>query len=211
MGLYKFMGAQFRRPSGLIGRLVGFSMGRGHKRIYDWTLGLIDIQPADHLLDIGCGNGMAIKLIAERVVEGFAAGIDHSETMVQQSLKLNRANVRAGRVEIISSNVSALPYEDESFDKVCAIESFYFWPDPVANLEEVLRVLKPGGLTFIAMEMSKEMANPQKGALFAAKLNFPIYSGAEIEELLTKAGFSQARFECDREDKRGRLCALGVK
>ena len=211
MGLYKVMGAQFRKPSGLIGRLLGYGMGRGHKRIYDWTLALMDVLPTDHVLDIGCGNGMAVKLIAERAVEGFVVGVDHSQSMVQQSLKLNAAAVRAGWVEITRSDVSALPYDDESFDKVCAIESFYFWPDPVANLEEVLRVLKPGGLTFIAMEMSKEMANPQKGASFAAKLNFPIYSGAEIEELLTKAGFSQARFESDREDKRGRLCALGVK
>ena len=58
----------------------------------------MDIQPTDHVLDAGCGSGVAIKLIAEIAMEGFVAGIDYSETMVQQSRKSNAAAVQAGRV-----------------------------------------------------------------------------------------------------------------
>ena len=49
-------------------------------------------------------------------------------------------------VEISHGNVAVLSYDDESFDKVIGVETFYFWPDPVANLREVRRVMKPGRL-----------------------------------------------------------------
>ena len=126
--------------------LYGHLAARGHRSLTNWAMGFVNIQPPDHALDVGCGGGMAIKLIAGIAVEGFVAGLDHSEDMVQQALKRNAAAARAGRVEIRHGSVAALPYNDESFDKVIGVETFYFWPDPVANLREVRRVMKPGGL-----------------------------------------------------------------
>jgi cyclopropane fatty-acyl-phospholipid synthase-like methyltransferase len=43
----------------------------------------LDVQPTDHVLDVGCGGGMAVKLIAQTAVEGFVVGVDYSEDMVQ--------------------------------------------------------------------------------------------------------------------------------
>lgn len=97
-------------------------------------------------------------------------------------------------------NVAALPYDDESFDKVIAVETLYFWPDPVANLKEVHRILKPGGLVALAMEGSTESPDQQEQIAPAARMEFPICSGAETVEMLTAAGFS-----------RGWLCAQGAK
>lgn len=171
----------------------------------------MDMQPADHVLDVGCGGGMAIKLIARIAMGGFVAGVDYSEVMVQQARKRNAAAVRAGRVEVRYGDISALPFDDESFDKVCAIESFYFWPNPIANLKEVHRVLKPSGLVAIAMEGSKEMPNWRKYVTLADRMGFPFYSGAEMVERLTAAGFSQAWFETVPEKGQGWLCTLAVK
>jgi ubiquinone/menaquinone biosynthesis C-methylase UbiE len=174
-------------------------------------MGFVNIQPPDHVLDVGCGGGMAIKLIAGIAVAGFVAGVDHSEDMVQQALKHNAAAARAGRVEIRHGNVAALPYDDESFDKVIAVETFYFWPDPVVNLQEVRRVMKTGGLVALAMEGSKETPKSQKMAAMTAQMGFPIFSGAEMVEMLTEAGFSRAWFEAVPDKGWGWLCALGVK
>ena len=176
-----------------------------------WAMSFLDVQPADHVLDIGCGGGMAIKLIAQIAVEGFVAGLDYSEDMVQQALKRNAAGVQAGRVEIRCGNVATLPYDDESFDKVISVESFYFWPDPIASLQEIRRVLGPGGMIALAMEGSKETPKRQKLAARAAQMGFPVYSGAEMVEMLTAAGFSRAWFETMPEKGWGWLCALGVK
>ena len=154
---------------------------------------------------------VAIKLIAQIAVEGFVAGIDYSEEMVQQALRRNAAGVHAGRVEIRHGDVAALPYDDESFDKIIATETFNFWPDPVANLQQVRRVMKTGGLVALAMEGSKEAHNWQKLAAQTARMGLSIYSGAEMEEMLTAAGFSRAWFESAPEKGWGWLCALGSK
>ncbi len=210
--VYEIIGAQARKPSGWFGKMVyGHLAAWGHRPLTNWATSFMNIQPDDRVLDVGCGSGVAIKLIAQIAVEGFVAGVDYSEEMVQQALRRNAAAVQAGRVEIRHSNVAALPYDDESFDKVCAIETFYFWPDPVANLQEVRRVMKPGGLVALAMEGSKEAPNWQKLAAQTAQMGFPLYSGAEMVKMLTAAEFSQAQFEAVPDKGWGWLCALGVK
>ena len=210
--MHAIIGTQARKPSGWLGKMMfGHLAAWGHRPLTDWAIRFTDVQPADHVLDVGCGGGMAIKLIAQIVVEGFVAGIDYSEDMVQQARKRNAVAVHDGRVEIRYGNVSALPYGDEFFDKVISVEAFYFWPDPVANLQEVRRVIKPGGLLALAMEGSKEAPNQQRQTALAARMGFPLYSGAEMEEMLAAAGFSRAWFESAPDKGWGWLCALGVK
>ena len=209
--IYEMIGAQARKPSGWFGKITGHSMAWQHKPLIKWAITLMDVQPTDHVLDVGCGSGVAIKLIAKIAVEGFVAGVDYSEEMAQQALRRNAAAVRAGRAGIRHGNVAALPYDDESFDKVIGVETFYFWPDPVANLREVRRVIRPGGLVALVMEGSKESPDQQKQIALAARMEFPLYSGAEVVEMLTAAGFGQAWFESVPDKGWGWLCALGVK
>ena len=212
--LMRTLGSQARKPSGWMGKITGHFTAWEHKPLTRWAIESMDVQPTDHVLAIGCGSGMAIKLIAQIAVEGFVAGVDYSEVMVQQARKRNAAAIRAGRVEIRHGNVLALPYDDESFDKVIAVETFYFWPDPVANLREVRRVMRPGGLVALVMEGSKESSDQQKQtevARIAAQMGFPLYSATQMQEMLTAAGFSRAWFESVPDKGWGWLCALGVK
>jgi ubiquinone/menaquinone biosynthesis C-methylase UbiE len=211
-GFLQLMGRQARKPSGWFGKLVFSHMANwGHRSLTRWTMGFMDLQSDDRVLDIGCGGGMAVKLIAQIATEGFVAGVDYSEDMVQQAHRRNAAAIRAGRVEVKHGNVAALPYDDASFDKVIAVETFYFWPDPIANLQEVRRVMGRDGLVALAMEGSREASNWQTMAARAAQMGFPIYSGAEMVEMLTAAGFSRAWFESAPDKDWGWLCALGVK
>ena len=167
-GFWSIMGRQARKPSGWLGKgRFGQLAARGHRPLTRWAIGFMHIQPTDRVLDIGCGGGMAIQLIADIAVDGSVAGVDYSENMVQHARQRNANTIRAGRVEIRHGNVSALPYDDGSFDKVIAVETLYFWPDPVPNLQEVRRVVRsaeppdkirtgsaqgePGGLVALAM------------------------------------------------------------
>lgn len=209
MPLMETFGAQCRKPSGLLGGLMGPLMNWRHKPLSRWTIALMDIQPDSYVLDIGCGGGMAIREIARIASGGFVAGVDYSEIMVQQALKHNASAVAEKRVTIKKGDISSLPFKNESFDKACAIESFNYWPDPVGGLKEVHRVLKDGGLVAITTAWSKEMGNQLKYTVMARKMRFPLYAGPEIVEMLIAAGFSEVQFRL--KNGKGWLCAIGIK
>lgn len=202
---------QCRKPRGLRGAAFGHWMARSHRPLTEWVVDLLKVQPDDHVLDVGCGSGMAIQILAGIASQGFVMGVDYSDVMVGQARQRNAVGLRARRVVINLGDVAALPYRDRSFDKVVAIETFCFWPEPVPNLKEVLRVLKPGGLIALAMEESKERSGWREPSGHTPRIQFPIYSGAELVTLLAAAGFSHAAFETDPGRGRGWLCALGIR
>ena len=195
MGLTKEFGKQYRKPNGFFGKLIGRQMNNRHVPLTEWALEFMEIQPSDSVLDIGCGGGMGIRKLAAMVTSGFVAGIDHSETMLEMAIEYNAKAIHTDRVEIRHGTVAHLSYENEFFHKVWSLESFYYWPDPVENLAEVCRVLKPGGRIVVVLEWCKEMPNIRRIEPIAAKMNCPLYSGIEIEELLSLAGFTSTHSE----------------
>ncbi len=210
----------FRRPSGFVGSLVGHLMTVQHRTLTQWAIEHMDIQAGDHILDVGCGGGMAIKLLATRASRGFVAGVDYSPAMVAQACARNATAVADGRVLVKHGNAMALPFEDESFDVVSAIETFYFWPDPMQGLAEAHRVLRPGGRVAITLEMTREAAdNPTLlqqyfGRRFterSERAGLRILSGAELAALLTNTGFRDARFVAEPRRSLGWVCALATK
>lgn len=211
MDLNALLGAQVRRPSGSLGWLFGHMMARGHRPLTEWTVELLGVRPADRVLDLGCGSGMAVQALSEIAAGGFVAGVDYSSTMVRQARRRNAAAVNAGRAAILHADVAELPWADGTFDRLSAIETFYFWPQPVICLQEARRVLKPGGWAAITMEMSKEEDPASHKALdTATAYGFAIYGAAEMVQLLHQAGFREVR--CLSEPARGEgwLCGLGV-
>jgi len=156
---------QFARPSGLLGRLAGHLMAK----LDDddrWLVGLLDVQPADRVLEVGCGPGVAVALLAERATAGLVVGLDPSEVMIRQAARRNRAAVRAGRAELRLGMDSALPYPDGHFTKACTIHSLYFWPSLPDGLRELHRALAPGGQLVVAVRMRRAGAGRFDPAYF---------------------------------------------
>lgn len=145
------VGRQQRCPSGLLGRAIGARMARQHTPKTLWTISLLDLAPAERVLDIGCGAGRAIERIAAQTPQAQVSGVDLSPAMVAAAIHRNRRAVKAGHVEVRQGDVAALPFADRMFDKVLSIHTLYFWTDPEQAVAEIGRVLKPGGrlaLTF---------------------------------------------------------------
>jgi cytochrome P450/ubiquinone/menaquinone biosynthesis C-methylase UbiE len=212
--------ANFRKPTGWFGRMLGHVMAIQHRSLTTWAIDLMKVRPGDLVLDVGCGGGMAVKLLAARAADGEVVGVDYSEEMVRQTARRNAEALRRGRVKVHLGNVMALPLPDAVFDKACAIETFYFWPDPVQGLREVYRVLKPGGEIAVALEMSKEAAAQQsplqrwfseRYASRSAGLGLSICSGPELVQMLTSAGFRDARYDARPDKALGWLCAHARK
>lgn len=109
------------------------------------ALELLNIQPADHVLEVGFGHGRSLELAARRAPEGLVAGVDHSEQMAETAMRANARLVAGGRVEIRRADSNALPWGDRSFDRAFTVNTIYFWRDPRRDLGELARVLRPGG------------------------------------------------------------------
>jgi ubiquinone/menaquinone biosynthesis C-methylase UbiE len=149
MSLYGKLIALGRKPSGLLGGLIGSLMNLGHRDAYVWGLAHLPIEPDSMVLDIGCGGGAAVGLLAAKASDGKVYGIDHSLDMVDLSRKVNKRLIRGGCVEIDHGSVSCLPYSNDMFDTATAFETIEFWPGLDEDLKEVKRVLKPGGVLLV--------------------------------------------------------------
>ena len=204
----RFVAGQFRRPRGLVGRLVGQGMVRGNAYEVRWTVALLDLQPADHILEIGFGPGIGIQQAAAQATAGIVMGIDYSITMVHTARRRNAAAIRAGRVVLTHGNVAALPYPDAAFDKAFTIHCIYFWADPQACLTEVRRVLKPSGRVAVTI-MPKDRWPPSRTA---PPDLFTLYTPDEVARLLSLAGFRDVRVEHSPEpDQFPGASIIGVK
>ncbi|HEU5200636.1 MAG TPA: class I SAM-dependent methyltransferase [Ktedonobacterales bacterium] len=197
------LGKQYRCPTGLLGQIVGSKMIRQHAPETAWTIALLDIKPADRILEIGFGAGRAIELIAARTPQGAVAGIDLSPTMVQASRRRNAQAINAGRVDLRLGTVERVPFHDQHFDKLFSIHSLYFWPEPLLAIAEMARVLRPGGR--LALTFSPGKVNEQPNA----------YIQQTVEHLITamqRLGFTSTDLASGPHSRQFQTAALiGVK
>src|SRR5262249_59042253 len=105
----------------------------------------LGVQPADQVLEIGFGPGLAVAQLA-RAGAGHVYGIDHSGVMLRQASRRNAAAIQAGRVTLMRASVDQIPPAlDGPFDAILAINSLGFWPAPAERLAEPPRRLAPAG------------------------------------------------------------------
>src|SRR5215207_7733686 len=173
--------AQFGRPTGVWGLAAGLLMAHrsSNRRRNEWAVSLLQVRPDDRVLEIGFGPGLAIRELSRIAHAGYVCGIDHSELMLRQARTRNADGIGRGVVDLRLGSVDALPAFDAPFDKLLAVNAVLFWNEPVARLEELRRLLRPGGLVAVA----HQPRGPGAGDDAAAA------EGKEIEGALARAGF----------------------
>jgi ubiquinone/menaquinone biosynthesis C-methylase UbiE len=120
------------------------------------TVEAAGLRPEDVVVDVGCGGGEAVRVAAEFAVRGRAIGVDPSPGMIRIAQEQTRDHVGAGRIRFIEGPAEKLPLESGSADVVFAINSLHHWAQPDRGLEEVWRVLKPGGRFLIGDEETED-------------------------------------------------------
>ncbi len=110
-----------------------------------WAADRAAPQPGDRVLEVGCGHGVLLSLIAERLDGGSVLGLDRSPTMTAAALRRNGADVAAGRVAVRTAELAAADLPAEAFDLVVAVHVGAFWRPPADDFGVVRRVLAPGG------------------------------------------------------------------
>ena len=205
--------AQCRKPSGFFGRFILWDMNRHHSKLTDWGLSHVSIDKTATILDAGCGGGRTISKLAAMASGGKVHGIDYSEESVTAAHRSNTRWIDIGRVSIREGTVSQLPFENNTFDLVTAIETHLFWPNLPNDFDEIFRVLKLGGKLLIVAEIykgGKHLEGVRK-TIFDKHLaaNMNLLTPDEHRELFSRAGFSDVQiFE---ELDKGWICAVGKK
>ena len=145
--------SNFANPRGAMGRLSLAMMNSWHGPLTNWGLGYVPFRDGWTILDVGCGGGQTLKRLLGQSKGAIVHGIDISDESVAKARKVN-AGLLDTRVFVQKASASELPYADCTFDLVTAVETIYFWPELPHCFEEVKRVLKPGGLFAILLEVA---------------------------------------------------------
>ena len=183
MILDKYIARQLSKPTGLGGKLIFSIMNRQNQPLYEETIRLLSLSDTDKVLDIGCGNGYVLNLLAQQY-DCRLTGIDISLSIIEEASQRYRKFVKDGRMAFSCQSADAMSFADCSFDKAYTINTVYFWKDLDTTMSEIWRVLKPDGL-FINTLFSNEMLSGFSHTRFGYKR----YTAEELTKAGSNAGF----------------------
>lgn len=184
MNIFKDFFSQCARPEGFLGRCMLRFMNFGHAPLTNWGLDHVAFSEGMTMLDVGCGGGATLKRLLIRSPKGKVYGIDISEESVAKAKKVNK-DLLDSQVFVEQGSADSLPWEDQTFDVVTAVETVYFWPDLPKCFQEVKRVLKSGGQFAIMLEVIESNSgwtNVVDG--------MTVYPPEQLKDMMEQAGFS---------------------
>lgn len=179
---------RYWRPA--LGRLVKGVTGPGMSEEVRIARLLLALGEGDAVLDVACGPGNFTRAFARTVgPEGLAVGIDASRTMLERGAEELRES-GLGNLTLVRGNATALPFEDSSFDAVCCFAALHLFAEPFAALDEMRRVLRPGGRVALMTSVRRQVTLPPLKPLIERASGMRVFEGDEIVEALEQCGFT---------------------
>jgi predicted TPR repeat methyltransferase len=121
-----------------------------------WTVETLAVEPDEHLLEVGCGPGVAVDLVSQKLVDGTITAIDRSATMVARARQRNHAHVIAGRARIEQQTLADADFHQRSwatpFTKVFAVNVNAFWTAPAPSFAAARSALGADATLFLVYE-----------------------------------------------------------
>ncbi len=207
VGAAGYVMRQVRKPNRLVGRPFLWMMNLTHSRLTTWGLNHVAIAKDFTILDVGCGGGATVERLATMATDGHVSAVDYAEGSVAVSRRKNARLIAAGRVDIQKASVSQLPFPDQAFDLVTAIETHYYWPDIATDMREIRRVLKPGGTLVVVAESYRGSRFDALQHALMKSLGSNELSVEGHRTLFVSAGYSDVEMFEDR--KKGWVCGVG--
>ncbi|MCU4717513.1 class I SAM-dependent methyltransferase [Halapricum hydrolyticum] len=148
------------------------------------ALARMAIEEGDTVLDMGCGSGYAARAMREAGGAGQAYGLDGSPAMVRNA----SAYTDDANTGFLVGDFEHLPFESDSVDHVFSMEAFYYASDPMAALEEVRRILRPGGTFYCAVDFHADNPHTAEWTEYV-DIEMTRWSRKEYRERFREAGF----------------------
>ena len=173
----KYVGSNFANPNGIGGKISTKIMNIINQKQYNAVLKNINLQPNDVILDVGFGNGYLIKKILKQNIPVTIYGIDISSDMLNKVTAKNKQEIDNGFLKLFLENINQTSFSQSQFDKICTVNTIYFWDDLDKCFSEIKRILKPNGI-FINVVYSKDFLDE----IIFTKYGFVKYSVTGIEK-----------------------------
>ena len=175
----------FGKRVGRTGRIGSRLMVRINRRNYAAMAAALDLRPDDEVLDVGCGS--AVLLASHAGEARYVAGLDASDLQLEVARRRLADRLAAGTAELVKGDVAALPWPDGRFSVVTSMFCLKFVPDPLKALEEMHRVLRPGGRAVVA---ACDALHDEKASGSVDAWGQWRWSAADARLLMEKAGFT---------------------
>ena len=185
-----FIGNQFRKPSGLAGRITSFLMKKGNRPAYDKIIPKMEIKNGDKILEIGYGHGLGIDMICKNN-DCSVTGIDFSELMFKESKSRNRKHIENNRLVLHHGDYLDFNYPRKSFDKIFFINVIYFWNDLEKPFKKINEELKQNGKLYIYMADRDDLIKMK----FTLDGIFNKYTIDQVSKELKRTGFDSIDYE----------------
>lgn len=178
--LTEFLIKQSQKPSGLIGRVITKIGSFYFKKLSLWAIKQTTISDNYRILEIGYGGGSTIKNLLALNKNLEIHGIDISKESYRTAQRVHSDSIRKGSVQLKIGNVENMPYQNNYFDRIFAIQTHIFWKDIKKSFQEVYRVMSSNSTLIIASEKEK------------IHYHMTDYrTSHEFSQLLTSIGFSK--------------------
>ncbi|MDV8076558.1 DUF4873 domain-containing protein [Rhodococcus sp. IEGM 1370] len=145
------------------------------------------------VLDVASGPGNFTKYLSNHLSgEGVAVGFDISEQMIRRAVRDNRGPHAA----YVRGDARTLPFADNTFDAVCCFAALYLIPQPLDVVEELVRVLRPGGRIAIMTSYGRSAA-PVKSVLGAVsgRLGVRMFEKDQFTSIFSAGGMTEIEQE----------------
>lgn len=178
--LTEFLIKQSQKPSGLIGRVITKIWSFYFKKLSLWAIKQTTISDNYRILEIGYGGGSTIKNLLALNKNLEIHGINISKESYRTAQRVHSDSIRKGSVQLKIGNVENMPYQNNYFDRIFAIQTHIFWKDIKKSFQEVYRVMSSNSTLIIASEKEK------------IHYHMTDYrTSHEFSQLLTSIGFSK--------------------
>jgi trans-aconitate methyltransferase len=115
-----------------------------------WAVQTMAVAPDDQVLEIGCGRGAAVSLVAGHLTTGRIVAIDRAASMVRVATQRNSSHISAGRAEIRQAGFESADLPTNHFTKIFAVNVSLFWlGDAAQQITRIRSLLRPGGRLYV--------------------------------------------------------------
>ena len=193
-------------PSGwLVSHVLAGLWNRRNAALNAATFDALALDPDDRVLEVGFGGGWLLRRMAAVVENCDVSGVDISETMVSLARRRLFSQIATGSIRLFQARAETLPFLDNGFDKICSVNSMFYWDDQQVGLAELRRILRPGGRLVLCLTRKSDLETRR----FAR--NLTLLDEHQLVHLLEKTGFSLLEVKRLTDRYRAFHCIVGSK